>query len=87
MPRKVFIVRCPSGVTRMSERDVALPAATTAGVLKVTPAALISWRKMRPNSSSATLPMKAPRPPNEATPTTVFAAEPPEISMAGPILL
>src|SRR5205823_5171093 len=39
----------------------------------------------RPNVSSLTLPMKAARPPSSATPTAVLAAEPPDISMAGPI--
>ncbi len=84
-PSMVFIVRWPSGVTRISERPVGSPPPAAAAVLKVTPAARMSWRNTLPNSSFAVLAMKPALPPNEATPTIVFAAEPPEISMPGPI--
>ena len=61
-------------------------APEVAGALsKVTPAARMSWRKIRPNWSSRTLPKKAERPPRAAIPTMVFAADPPDISSAGPI--
>jgi hypothetical protein len=45
----------------------------------------MSWRKIRPNWSSRTLPKKAERPPRAAIPTMVFAADPPDISSAGPM--
>ena len=45
----------------------------------------MSWANVRPSSSFLTLPMNAAAAPKLATPTTVFAAEPPEISIAGPI--
>jgi hypothetical protein len=83
-PRKVFMVRSPSGVTRISEREVGGPSAS-GWEANVTPAARMSWAKMRPNSSPATLPMKPANPPREATPTMLLAAEPPEISVAGPM--
>jgi len=52
---------------------------------KCTPAARMSWANTAPSSSSATRPMNAAEPPNDAMPTVVFAADPPEISMPGPI--
>jgi len=83
-PRNVFMVRSPSGVTRIRDREVAaLPE--TAAVRNSTFAARMSWLKIRPNSSSETLPINAPRPPNEERPTIVLAADPPEISIAGPM--
>ena len=45
----------------------------------------MSWRKISPSWSSRTVPMKAARPPKLATPATVLAAEPPEVSEAGPM--
>src|SRR4029078_354665 len=45
----------------------------------------MSWRKMPPNWSLATLPIKPQRAPKEASPAMVLAAEPPERSMAGPM--
>ena len=83
-PSDVFIVRWASGVTMMSDRAVGGPW-VAGGTSKSTPAALMSWVKTLPSWSSRTLPMKAARAPSEATPTVVFAAEPPEISTAGPI--
>ena len=49
------------------------------------PSEVMSWRKMLPSWSSLTLPMKAPRPPREASAAMVLAAEPPDTSTAGPI--
>ena len=43
--------------------------------------------KTSPSWSSATWPMKPARPPSMAMPATVFAADPPLISRAGPISL
>ena len=83
-PSAVFIVRWPSGVTRISDRPVGSPP-LAGGVVKVTPAARMSWRKISPNWSSAVLPMNPDLPPNEATPTMVLATEPPDISMPGPM--
>jgi hypothetical protein len=45
----------------------------------------MSWRKISPSWSSRTVPRKAARPPKLATPATVLAAEPPEVSLAGPM--
>jgi hypothetical protein len=42
-PRKVFIVRCASGVTAMRQRAVGAPP-VSAGVGKCTPEAVMSWR-------------------------------------------
>ena len=42
-PRKVFIVRCASGVTRIIERAVGTPK-SVAGVVNSTPVAVKSWR-------------------------------------------
>jgi hypothetical protein len=55
------------------------------GVSKSTPAARMSWAKAAPSWSSLILPTNAERAPNPATPTMVLAAEPPEISTAGPM--
>ena len=55
------------------------------GVVNVTPVARMFWLNALPSVSSFTLPTKAPRAPKLATPAMVFAAEPPEISIAGPI--
>ena len=49
------------------------------------PTARMSCQKTLPNWSSATRPMNAPRPPNDASPAMVLAAEPPERSMDGPM--
>ena len=83
-PKKVFMVRWASGVTRIRQRAVASPLAEGV-VLKRTPWARMSWAKTRPSSSSRTLPMKAPRPPSEASAAMVLAADPPDISRPGPI--
>ena len=45
----------------------------------------MSWRNTSPSWSVAVLPMKPDLPPNEATPTMVLAADPPEISMPDPM--
>ena len=45
----------------------------------------MSWAKTLPNVSSRTRPTNAEVPPSDAMPTIVFAAEPPEISVAGPM--
>ena len=47
-PSAVFMVRWPSGVTRMSERPVG-SLSPADGVLKVTPAARMSCRNTCPN--------------------------------------
>jgi hypothetical protein len=52
---------------------------------KETPAALMSCVKNSPSWSSRTFPMKDARPPKDATPAAVFAAEPPEMTTDGPI--
>ncbi len=78
------MVRCASGVTMMRQRPLGSPS--TAGLAtNSTPAARMSWPNTVPRSSSATRPMNAALPPSDATPTNVLAAEPPEISIAGPI--
>ena len=57
------MVRSPSPVTRIRHRPVAtsapgsLLAATVEMWASSTPAAMMSWRKVAPKSSSATLPM------------------------------
>ena len=50
-----------------------------------TPAARMSWVKTSPSWSSQTLPTKPALPPRDAIPTAVLAAEPPDISTAGPV--
>jgi len=45
----------------------------------------MSWANTLPSWSSATRPTNAAAPPNDATPAIVFAAEPPEISVPGPM--
>ena len=50
-----------------------------------TPIARMSCAKTPPSWSLRTLPKKAPLPPSEAIPAIVFAAEPPELSVPGPI--
>ena len=84
MPSDVFIVRSASGVTTISDRAVGGPSDAGATV-KSTPTARMSWTYTAPSWSSRTLPMNAARPPSEATPTVVFAAEPPDASMPGGI--
>ena len=51
-----------------------------------TPALRRSCANTLPNVSSAMRPTNAERPPNAATPTAVLAAEPPDVSCAGPEL-
>jgi hypothetical protein len=80
----VLIVRWASGVTSTRQWAVAGPD-LAAGVVYVTPVALRSWVKIAPISSSRTFPMKAARPPSEATPVAVLAADPPESSIPGPM--
>ena len=83
-PRKVFIVRSPSGVTKMRQRAVeGWPS--RAGVSKSIPTARISWLKTSPSWSVATCPTNAHCAPSADMPASVLAAEPPEISFAGPI--
>ena len=78
------MVRSPSGVTMM--KDLAVAGPDIAGtVSKSTPKARIFWAKSSPSVSFRTLPMKAARPPSEATPAAVLAAQPPEMISAGPI--
>ena len=55
-PRKVDMERLASGVTLIRQRAVAGPS-LSGGVSKDTPIALMSWRKISPNWSSATLPI------------------------------
>ena len=83
-PRNVFIVRSASGVTTMRQRPVGGPS-TAGGDRNTTPLARMSWAKTTPSWSSKTLPRYPARPPKLATPATVFAAEPPDTSMPGPI--
>jgi len=56
-------------------------SARASGFTKWTPSAWRSWRNASPRPSAATLPMYAARPPNDATPHMVLAAEPPDISI------
>jgi len=59
-PRKVHMVRWPSGVTLIMQTPVARPCSapsTSGAVSKATPAARISWVKTPPSWSSATLPI------------------------------
>src|SRR5882757_8313360 len=83
-PRYVLRVRWASGVTKIRQRAVGV-ADLALAVSKITPLAWISWGKMPPNWSLPILPMKPARPPREARPAIVLAAEPPETSMAAPI--
>ena len=76
-------MRWPSGVTKIMLVAVAGPVGL-GGLRKVTPAARMSWLNTWPSWSSRTRPMKAPRPPSDATAAMVLAQEPPETSRAGP---
>ena len=80
------MVRSPSGVTRMSEREVpAIPAGFLTGALsKATLSRLDVVGEDPAKFVVGDLADEADLPPNEATPTAVLAAEPPEISSAGP---
>ena len=80
------MVRWPSSVISTWLRAVGAPSAAL-GSRTSTPSDFMSWLKMRPSWSSRTLPMYADVPPRLAKPATVFATEPPDISVAGPILL
>ena len=62
-PRNVFIVRCPSGVTRIRQRAVGARRRSGADG-KCTPAARMSWPNTAPSWSSATLPRYATRAPS-----------------------
>ena len=55
--------------------------------LKTTPMERRSCSNTLANWSWPTLPMKPALPPSEAMPAQVFAAEPPDVSTAGPILV
>ena len=83
-PRNVFIVRCASGVIRIRQRPVASPA-VAAGVSNPTPDRPQVVREDLAELVSLTLPTYCARAPNDATPTIVFAADPPEICTPGPI--
>ncbi len=83
-PRKVFIVRWPSGVTSTKQRAVAGPSGAW-GIGKSTPARRMSSVKRSPRWSSLTLPTKAARQPKLAAPITVLAAEPPETTVVSPM--
>ena len=83
-PRKVFIVRWASGVTTTRQWPVPAPE-PPGGVTNSTPVARMSWVKTSPSWSPATLPTKPARPPSDATPVAVLAADPPDTSMAGPM--
>ena len=78
------MVRCASGVTRIRQRAVGGPS-VPAGTSKSTPTARMSWREDLAQLVVADLADEAGPPPNEATPATVLAAEPPEDSTPGPI--
>ena len=78
------MVRSPSGVMKIRHWAVARPSLAFS-VVKVTPAALMSWAKALPCVSSLTLPIKADVPPKDEIPTIVLAADPPEIIVVGPI--
>ena len=68
----------------MRQRPVGSPPAAGL-VVNSTPAARMSCPNTAPSWSSLTRPMNAAEPPNDAMPTMVLAADPPEISAAGPI--
>ena len=76
MPRWVFIVRSPSGVTTMRQRPVG--SGSSAGADGTSNGRrrrrARSWRYTSPSWSSRTLPMKAAAPPRETTPAAVLAA-------------
>ena len=78
------MVRCASGVTTIEAAAAGLAVGRGLG-RNSTPAARMSWPNTAPSWSSATRPTNAALPPNDATPTIVLAADPPEISTAGPI--
>ena len=80
----MFIVRSPSGVTRMRQRPVGVSLLASPS-LKTTPMERMSCANTLANWSWPTLPMKPTLPPSEAMPAQVFAAEPPDVSTAGPI--
>src|SRR5262249_41763355 len=71
-------------VTTMRQRPVGGPLVAT-GVSYRTPVERRSCANTSPSWSSRTLPTYWARPPNDATPTIVLAAEPPDISMPGPM--
>ena len=79
------MVRWASGVTKIRQRAVGV-ADLALGVVKTTPLARMSWRKIAASASLPILPMKPPRPPSEANPAMVLAADPPETSTAGPMM-
>src|SRR5688572_13448402 len=83
-PRNVHIVRWASGVTNTRHRAVGSPS-LAGGVSYSTPTERMSWVNTPPSWSSRTFPTKPAVPPNDATPATVLAAEPPEDSTAGPM--
>ncbi len=82
------MVRSASPVTSTMHRPVPMPstrwAASPTGS-KSTPVARISRANTSPSRSSATVPTNAGRPPREATPASVLAADPPETSAEGVI--
>ena len=74
------MVRSASGVTWIRQRAVGGPSGA-GGTSKATPVARMSCTNTSPSWSSRTLPMNAARPPREATPAMVLAAEPPEAAI------
>ena len=79
-PRKVFIVRLPSGVTTIKHRPVSSVLHVTPGK-KFTPTLAKSLANDSPSRSAEILPIKPAFPPRLASPYAVFAAEPPLISV------
>ena len=78
------MVRSPSGVTTIMQRPVGSPSVALADE-KCTPREFRSWPKALPSPSSLTRPMYAARPPKDATPERVLAADPPEASVLPPM--
>ena len=78
------MVLCASGVTNI--RHLAVGGPITAGLVSnKAPADLISRVKTVPNLSFFTRPIKPPLLPSCASPASVFATEPPEVSRPEPI--
>src|SRR5580704_17214413 len=73
------MLRCLSGVTKITEHAVEGPSAAIA-VANTTPISFMLSENARPRTSSFTLPTNKPFPPSDAMPAMVFAADPPAIS-------
>ena len=79
-------MRCPSGVTRIRQRAVPGPL-VAAGVSKRTPiAGDVVAIDLRRGDRRAPCRYRRRCPPSEAMPAIVLPADPPELSIAGPII-